>query len=71
MKQAGNICFEADFFLFDRYTLFCVKEAEEKYKTSDHTKDHHNDTESKCFVSVSKFVYQCQGKCADYCGTDG
>lgn len=71
MKQTGNVCFKADFFLFDGYTLFCVKEAEEEYKASDYTEDHHNDTESKCLVAVSEFVYQCQGKSADYSGTDG
>lgn len=71
MEQTGNVCFKADFFLFDGYTLFCVKEAEEEYKASDYTEDHHNDTESKCLVAVSEFVYQCQGKSADYSGTDG
>ena len=48
-----------------------LKEAEEEYKASDYTEDHHNDTESKCLVAVSEFVYQCQGKSADYSGTDG
>ena len=32
MKQAGNICFQADLFLLDRHTLFCIKEAEKAVK---------------------------------------
>ena len=46
-----------------------IKEAEEENKASDDTKDHHYDTETKCFIAISKFVYKCKGKCTDYCGT--
>ena len=41
---------------------FVLKKQKEEYKASDYTEDHHNDTESKCLVAVSEFVYQCQGK---------
>ena len=67
VEQAGNVCFQAYFFLLNSYTFFCIKETEKEYKTADHAEDHHNDTESKCLVSISEFIYQCQGKCTYHC----
>ena len=69
VKQAGNVCFQADFFLFDHNTFFCIKEAEKENKASDDSKDHHYNTETKCFVTISEFINKCQGKCTDYSRT--
>ena len=46
------------------------KEAEKENKASDDTKDHHYNTETKCFVTVSEFINKCQGKCTDYSRTN-
>ena len=69
VKQAGNVCFQTDFFLFDHNTFFCVKEAEKENKASNDSKDHHYNTETKCFIAISEFINKCQGKCTDYSRT--
>ena len=58
MKQTGNISFQAYFFSLHHNAFFCVKEAEEKYQAADHTEDDHYNTETKSFISISKFIYK-------------